>query len=42
MSLLYIVNQMWTDADEKKRDGFKHVVISEKYDFSAVGPSLVA
>ncbi len=39
---VYIVNRKWTDAGEKRRDAFTHFVVSEKYDFSVVGPSLAA
>ena len=33
---LYVVNQKWTDAGEKRRDGFTHFGLAEKYDFSVV------
>ncbi|GAB3790984.1 hypothetical protein GCM10028818_61750 [Spirosoma horti] len=39
---MYVVNQKWTDAGEKRRDYFKHFVGAGKYDFSADGLSLAA
>lgn len=40
IQLVYIVNRKWTNRAEKRRDAFTHFIVSEKYDFSAVGPSL--
>jgi hypothetical protein len=39
---VYVVNQKWTVAGEKRRDGFSHFELAEKYDFSVFGTKLVA
>ncbi|WP_461079463.1 hypothetical protein [Spirosoma flavus] len=36
-----MVSQKWTDAGQKKRDGFNRFAHAEKYDFS-VGSALIA